>query len=82
MGGPDKSYAMHRWLGFFARNRARAEAPPFTIAGADDISRRFIIRAAGDWADNFVRTVAPGDQFRLGAGVGRFLRHSSAGAPP
>jgi len=58
-----------------ARNRARAEAHPFTIAGGDDISRRFLIRAAGDWTDRFVQTVEPGDQFRLGAGVGRFLPH-------
>ncbi|MEM8538318.1 MAG: hypothetical protein AAGF56_10710, partial [Pseudomonadota bacterium] len=56
-----------------AFNRARAEAHPFTIAGGDSTSRRFLIRAAGDWTDHFVRTVAPGDQFRLGAGVGRFL---------
>lgn len=56
-----------------ARNRARAEAHPFTIAGGDATTRRFVIRAAGDWTDEFVRTVQPGDQFRLSRGVGRFL---------
>lgn len=56
-----------------ARNRARAEAHPFTIAGGDNNARRFLIRAVGDWTDEFVQTVKPGDQFRLGAGTGRFL---------
>ncbi|WP_302478295.1 ferredoxin reductase family protein [Ruegeria arenilitoris] len=56
-----------------AHNRARAEPHPFTIAGGDETSRRFVIRAAGDWTDEFVNTVTAGDQFRLGRGVGRFL---------
>jgi len=56
-----------------ARNRARAEAHPFTIAGGDDTSRRFVIRAAGDWTDRFVKGVSEGDQFRLSSGTGRFL---------
>ncbi|MEM9760997.1 MAG: ferric reductase-like transmembrane domain-containing protein [Pseudomonadota bacterium] len=56
-----------------AHNRARAEAHPFTIAGGDETSRRFLIRAAGDWTDHVVETVQVGDQFRLGRGVGRFL---------
>ncbi|MDJ0857873.1 MAG: ferric reductase-like transmembrane domain-containing protein [Dinoroseobacter sp.] len=56
-----------------AFNKARAEAHPFTIAGGNEWSRRFIVRAAGDWTDTFVRNVAEGDRFRLGRGVGRFL---------
>ncbi len=56
-----------------ARNRARAEAHPFTIAGGNETSSRFVIRAAGDWTDDFVSTVTEGGQFRLGRGVGRFL---------
>ena len=56
-----------------AHNRARAEAHPFTIAGGDETSRRFVIRAAGDWTDAFVGTVMPGDELRLGRGAGRFL---------
>lgn len=56
-----------------AHNHARAEAHPFTIAGGDDTSRRFVIRSAGDWTGDFVQNVKPGDQFRLGRGVGRFL---------
>lgn len=56
-----------------AHNWTRAEAHPFTIAGGDETSRRFVIRAAGDWTDEFVSTVNVGDQFRLGRGVGRFL---------
>ena len=61
-----------------ARNRARAEAHPFTIAGGDKTSRRFVIRSAGDWTGQFVDTVKPGDQFRLSGGVGRFLPQVSA----
>ena len=56
-----------------AHNRARAETHPFTIAGGDETSRRFVVRAAGDWTDDFVRKVSIGDEFRLGRGVGRFL---------
>lgn len=56
-----------------AFNAARSEAHPFTIAGGDDTSRRFVIRSAGDWTEDFVRSVKPGDQLRLGHGVGRFL---------
>lgn len=56
-----------------AHNTARAEAHPFTIAGGDETSRRFVIRAAGDWTNDFVKTVSVGDQLRLGRGVGRFL---------
>ena len=51
----------------------RAEAHPFTIAGGDEMTRRFVIRAAGDWTNNFVSTVKIGDQFRIGRAVGRFL---------
>lgn len=56
-----------------AYNRARAEAHPFTIAGGDEWSRRFVIRAAGDWTNAFVESVAKGDHFRLSGGFGRFL---------
>ncbi|MCV6598042.1 MAG: ferric reductase-like transmembrane domain-containing protein [Mangrovicoccus sp.] len=56
-----------------ARNHARAEAHPFTIAGGDAHGRRFVIRDAGDWTGDIVNSVKPGDQFRLGRGVGRFL---------
>ncbi|MBV6656632.1 MAG: ferric reductase-like transmembrane domain-containing protein [Devosiaceae bacterium] len=56
-----------------AHNRARAEAHPFTIAGGDETSRRFVIRAAGDWTKDFVQNVSAGDELRLGPGVGRFL---------
>ncbi|MCV6593783.1 MAG: ferric reductase-like transmembrane domain-containing protein [Silicimonas sp.] len=61
-----------------AHNRARAEAHPFTIAGGNSHERRFVIRAAGDWTDAFVRDIAPGDQIRLGRGVGRFLPRTDA----
>lgn len=60
-------------FGTLAHNRARAEAHPFTIAGGEADSRRFVIRAAGDWTNEFVRTVKPGDELRVGNGVGRFL---------
>ncbi|MEL7454594.1 MAG: ferric reductase-like transmembrane domain-containing protein, partial [Pseudomonadota bacterium] len=56
-----------------AHNQARAEAHPFTIAGGDATSRRFIIRSAGDWTDDFVSKVKVGDEIRLSGGVGRFL---------
>ena len=56
-----------------AHNRARAEAHPFTIAGGDEWSRRFLIRAAGDWTNAFVQSVTKGDSFRLSGGFGRFL---------
>ena len=56
-----------------AHNRARAEVHPFTIAGGDETSRRFVIRAAGDWTSDFVRNVSAGDELRIGRGVGRFL---------
>ncbi|MEM6384174.1 MAG: ferric reductase-like transmembrane domain-containing protein [Pseudomonadota bacterium] len=56
-----------------ANNHARAEPHPFTIAGGDGSSRRFIIRAAGDWTSDFVRNVSIGDELRLGGGAGRFL---------
>ncbi|UWQ16963.1 ferric reductase-like transmembrane domain-containing protein [Jannaschia sp. M317] len=61
-----------------AHNRARAEAHPFTIAGGDDTSRRFIIRSAGDWTRSLVDTVQVGDKLRLGRGVGRFLPQTGA----
>lgn len=54
-------------------NKARAETHPFTIAGGDEYARRFVIRAAGDWTQEFVHSVRLGDEFRLGRGVGRFL---------
>ena len=56
-----------------AHNRARAEAHPFTIAGGEETSRRFVIRDAGDWTSDFVSNVAIGDELRLGRSVGRFL---------
>lgn len=56
-----------------AHNHARAEAHPFTIAGGDETSRRFIIRSAGDWTTTLVQNIQVGDEFRLGRGVGRFL---------
>lgn len=56
-----------------ANTHASAEAHPSTIAGGDETARRFIIRAAGDWTDTFVSSVAEGDRYRLGCGVGRFL---------
>lgn len=61
-----------------SHTHARAEAHPFTIAGGDQTSRRFVIRAAGDWTDTFVASVAKGDTFRLGRGVGRFLPQTHA----
>lgn len=61
-----------------AHNRARSEAHPFTIAGGDDTSRRFVIRTAGDWTEGFVKTAKVGDQFRLGGGVGRFLPQTAS----
>lgn len=61
-----------------AHNRARSEAHPFTIAGGDDTSRRFVIRTAGDWTEGFVKTAKVGDQFRLGHGVGRFLPQTAS----
>lgn len=61
-----------------AHNRARSEAHPFTIAGGDDTSRRFVIRTAGDWTEGFVKTAKVGDQFRLGRGVGRFLPQTAS----
>ncbi|MEM9221871.1 MAG: ferric reductase-like transmembrane domain-containing protein [Pseudomonadota bacterium] len=80
-GGVDVTFCAEKPLPRFqagqfatiAENIARAEAHPFTIAGGDETSRRFVIRAAGDWTDHFVNTVRPGDRFRLGRGVGRFL---------
>jgi len=56
-----------------AKDGTRTEAHPFTIAGADATSRRFMIRSAGDWTDEFVRTVKQGDKFRLSHSAGRFL---------
>lgn len=56
-----------------AHNRARAEAHPFTIAGGDEWTRRFVIRSAGDWTNAFVQSVTMGDTFRLSGGLGRFL---------
>lgn len=80
-GGVDVTFLSDKTLPAFrpgqfatlAHNRARAEVHPFTIAGGNDKMRRFIIRDAGDWTEDFVQTLAPGDQFRLGHGVGRFL---------
>ncbi|MEM1236323.1 MAG: ferric reductase-like transmembrane domain-containing protein [Pseudomonadota bacterium] len=80
-GGVDVTFRADRALPPFrpgqfatlALNQARAEAHPFTIAGGDESSRRFVIRAAGDWTDSFVKSVSKGDEFRLGRGVGRFL---------
>lgn len=61
-----------------AEDRPSAETHPFTIAGGNTYTRRFVIRAAGDWTDDFVRNTQPGDQFRIGAGVGRFLPQTDA----
>lgn len=61
-----------------AHNAARAEAHPFTIAGGDETSRRFVIRSAGDWTSDLVGTLQPGDRLRLGRGVGRFLPQVSS----
>ncbi|WP_189799531.1 ferric reductase-like transmembrane domain-containing protein [Tateyamaria sp. syn59] len=61
-----------------AQNVARAETHPFTIAGGTEATRRFVIRAAGDWTDDFVSTVSEGDTFRVGRGVGRFLPQVNA----
>lgn len=65
-----------------AGNHARAEAHPFTVAGGDATSRRFVIRAAGDWTSDFVSTVKVGDQFRVSGGVGRFLPKVNASRKP
>jgi len=64
-----------------AHNTARAEAHPFTIAGGDALTRRFVIRDAGDWTEAFAAGVAVGDELRVGRGVGRFLPHTAAGRP-
>ncbi len=56
-----------------AYDKARAEAHPFTIAGGNSTSRRFVIRSAGDWTSHFVNTVKVGDEFRVSGGYGRFL---------
>ncbi|MCV6586063.1 MAG: ferric reductase-like transmembrane domain-containing protein [Marinibacterium sp.] len=64
-----------------ARNAARAEAHPFTVAGGDETSRRFVIRSAGDWTDAFVNAVEVGDQLRVGRAVGRFMPRIAAGRP-
>ena len=61
-----------------AHYQARSEAHPFTIAGGDETSRRFVIRSAGDWTDSFVKDVQIGDELRLGRGVGRFLPQTGA----
>lgn len=56
-----------------AYNEAGAETHPFTIAGGDETSRRFVIRAAGDWTGDFVASVRIGTKLRVGRGEGRFL---------
>lgn len=56
-----------------SHNQARSETHPFTIAGGDEWSRRFVIRAAGDWTGAFVQNVAKGDVIRMSGGFGRFL---------
>ena len=48
-------------LAMASHKSLRAEAHPFTIAGGDEMTRRFVIRAAGDWTNNFVSTVKIGD---------------------
>lgn len=53
-----------------ARNCALAEAHPFTIAGGDEWSRRFVIRAAGDWTNEFVANVSKGMTSALAVGSG------------
>ena len=63
----------HGQFAMLSHKSLRAEAHPFTIAGGDEMTRRFVIRAAGDWTNNFVSTVKIGDQFRIGRAVGRFL---------
>ena len=79
-GGADISIIADRPLPSFypgqfstlAYNEPGAEAHPFTVAGGDEATRRFIIRATGDWTKNFVASVRPGDQLRLGRAAGRF----------
>jgi len=63
----------HGQFAMLSHKSLRAEAHPFTIAGGDEMTRRFVIRAAGDWTDNFVSAVKIGDHFRIGRAVGRFL---------
>jgi len=88
-GGIDVTLSSHLFLpafrpGQFAR-LAKAgpgqEMHPFTIAGGDATSRRFVIRAAGDWTNEFVATVKLGDEFRVTQGEGRFLPHINAKRP-
>jgi len=61
-----------------AKNEAGAEAHPFTIAGGDAHTRRFVIRAAGDWTNTLVSSAQPGTQLRVGRGEGRFLPQTTA----
>ncbi|MEM8801649.1 MAG: ferric reductase-like transmembrane domain-containing protein [Pseudomonadota bacterium] len=80
-GGVDVTFRSEKDLAPFqlgqyatlAGNHARAEAHPFTIAGGDERSRRFVIRSAGDWTDAFVTNVKAGDTYRISGGFGRFL---------
>lgn len=62
-------------------NTARAEAHPFTIAGGNEFTRRFIIRSAGDWTEELCKTVEAGQQLRLGRGVGSFLPKTNPKRP-
>lgn len=79
-GGMDITFRAKRHLPEFspgqfatlAHNRLFTETHPFTIAGGDNTSRRFVIRAAGDWTCRFVSTVQSGDRFRLGHSAGQF----------
>jgi predicted ferric reductase len=56
-----------------AHDNAAAEFHPFSIAGGDMYTRRFIIRAGGDWTRDLAATLTLGDQMRLGQPEGRFL---------
>ncbi|MCH2076425.1 MAG: ferric reductase-like transmembrane domain-containing protein [Rhodobacteraceae bacterium] len=66
-----------RQFATLAHNKARAEAHPFTVAGGNEWTRRFLIRSAGDWTEDFVRNVQKGDELRIGRGGGRFLPQTS-----
>lgn len=65
-----------------AHNQAGAEAHPFTIAGGDATTRRFVIRAAGDWTEDFVQNTQLGAQLRVGRGEGRFLPQTTTKRSP
>lgn len=65
-----------------AHNTARAEAHPFSLAGGDETSRRFVIRASGDWTRHLATTLVPGDQMRISKPMGRFRPQTKAQRAP